>query len=58
MIKIRVDNHVLNKSIHLALEINLDGEKKLLVIWCNTTESAKFWLSALTEKNRKLLLLT
>lgn len=53
VVKIRVDKQVINKAIHLALGINLDGEKELLGMWCNTTEGAKFWLSVLTElKNR------
>lgn len=55
VIKIRVDKQVINKAIHLALGINMDGEKELLGMWCNTTEGAKFWLSVLTElKNRGL----
>jgi transposase-like protein len=53
VVKIRVDKQIINKAIHLALAINLDGEKELLGMWCNTTEGAKFWLSVLTElKNR------
>jgi putative transposase len=53
VVKIRVDKQVVNKAIHLALGINLDGEKELLGMWCNLTEGAKFWLSVLTElKNR------
>lgn len=53
VVKIRADKQVVNKAIHLALGINMDGEKELLGMWCNTTEGAKFWLSVLTElKNR------
>jgi putative transposase len=53
VVKIRMDKQVVNKAIHLALGINLEGEKELLGMWCNTTEGAKFWLSVLTElKNR------
>jgi transposase-like protein len=53
VVKIRADKQVMNKAIHLALGINLEGEKELLGMWCNTTEGAKFWLSVLTElKNR------
>jgi putative transposase len=40
---------VINKSVHLALGINLDGHKELLGIWFAETEGAKFWLSVLTE---------
>ncbi len=53
VVKVRMDKQVVNKAIHLALGINMDGEKELLGMWCNTTEGAKFWLSVLTElKNR------
>jgi putative transposase len=53
VVKIRADKQIVNKAIHLALGINMDGEKELLGMWCNTTEGAKFWLSVLTElKNR------
>jgi putative transposase len=53
VVKIRVDKQIVNKAIHLALAITLEGEKELLGMWCNTTEGAKFWLSVLTElKNR------
>ena len=55
VVKIRVDKQIVNKAIHLALAINMDGEKELLGMWCNITEGAKFWLSVLTElKNRGL----
>ena len=53
IVKVRADKQVINKAIHLALGINMDGEKELLGMWCNATEGAKFWLSVLTElKNR------
>ncbi len=55
VVKIRMDKQVINKAVHLALGINIDGEKELLGMWCNVTEGAKFWLSVLTElKNRGL----
>ena len=55
IVKIRVDKQIVNKAIHLALGINMDGEKELLGMWSNTTEGAKYWLSVLTElKNRNL----
>lgn len=53
VVKIRVDKQIVNKSIHLALGINMEGEKELLGMWVHTTEGAKFWLAVLTElKNR------
>lgn len=49
VVKIRQDKQVINKSIYLALGINMDGQKELLGMWLSETEGAKFWLSVLTE---------
>lgn len=46
---------MINKAIHLALGVNLEGNKELLGMWMTQNESAKFWLSILTElQNRGL----
>lgn len=53
VVKVRVDKQIVNKAIHLALGINMNGEKELLGMWSHVAEGAKFWLSVLTElKNR------
>jgi len=53
VLKIREDKRVINKSIYLALGVNLEGQKELLGLWIAKTEGAKFWLHVLTElKNR------
>jgi transposase-like protein len=49
VLKIRHEKRVINKSVYLALGINVDGQKELLGIWIAETEGAKFWLSVLTE---------
>jgi putative transposase len=49
VIKIRQDKKVINKSIYLALGINIEGHKELLGMWISENEGAKFWLSVLTE---------
>ncbi|WP_411569581.1 IS256 family transposase, partial [Pectobacterium cacticida] len=44
-----------NKSVFLALGINIEGQKELLGMWLAENEGAKFWLNVLTElKNRGL----
>ena len=48
-------NHkqVINKTIYLALGLNVAGEKELLGLWVAESEGAKFWLQVLTElRNR------
>lgn len=55
VVKIRQDKQVINKSIFLALGINLEGHKELLGMWLAENEGAKFWLNVLTElQNRGL----
>jgi len=49
VVKIRQDKQVINKSIYLALGINLEGHKELLGLWLSGNEGAKFWLNVLTE---------
>lgn len=49
VLKIRQDKRVINKSLYLALGINMTGHKELLGMWLAETEGAKFWLSVLTE---------
>lgn len=49
VVKVRQDGRVINKAIHLALGVNLAGTKELLGMWMTQNESAKFWLSVLTE---------
>lgn len=53
VVKVRQHSTVINKSVYLALGVNLDGQKELLGLWIAQTEGAKFWLSVMTElKNR------
>ena len=53
VVKSREAGRVRNKTVYLALGINLAGEKELLGLWIAPSEGAKFWLSVITEiKNR------
>lgn len=55
VVKVKEDKRIINKSVYLALGVNLDGQKELLGMWISQNEGAKFWLSVLTElKNRGL----
>jgi len=49
VLKIRQDKRVINKSVYLALGVNLEGHKELLGMWLSENEGAKFWLNVLTE---------
>jgi putative transposase len=50
MVKIR-DGVVANRPVYLAIGIDCDGAKQVLGMWvgASTGESAKFWLSVLSE---------
>jgi putative transposase len=49
VVKVRHEGRVMNKAIHLALGVNLAGQKELLGLWMTQNESSKFWLCVLTE---------
>jgi len=49
VVKVRQDKQVINKSIYLALGVNMAGHKELLGMWLSENEGAKFWLGILTE---------
>ena len=49
VLKIRQDKQVINKSLYLALGVNMEGHKELLGMWLSENEGAKFWLNVLTE---------
>jgi transposase-like protein len=53
VMKIRKNQRVENKTMYVALAVNLRGEKELLGLWLSDSEGAKFWLSVITDlKNR------
>ena len=55
VVKIRHEGRVINRAIHLALAINLEGRKEVLGMWSTENEGARFWLNVATElKNRGL----
>ncbi|HAY0228584.1 TPA: transposase [Escherichia coli] len=55
VLKVRQDSCVINKSMFLALGINIECQKELLDMWLSENEREKFWLNVLTElKNRGL----
>lgn len=49
VVKSREDGRVSNRSVYLALGVNMEGQKELLGIWIAKTEGAKFWLGVITE---------
>jgi putative transposase len=53
VVKVRENNQITNKSLNLALAVNIDGHKEILGMWICKNEGAKFWLSVINElKNR------
>lgn len=53
VVKCRENKSVMNKSVFLALAVNMEGKKELLGMWIADNEGAKFWLHVVTElKNR------
>jgi putative transposase len=51
--KVRSDGQVKEKTVYTVLGIDIEGNKDILGLWIAETESAKYWLSVLTEiRNR------
>jgi transposase-like protein len=49
------DGRVSQRTVYVALGVNLEGHKELLGLWLGQAEGAKFWLNCLTDlKNRGL----
>ena len=52
-VKIRDEELVRNKAVHIALGVRADGAKEILGLWLEQNEGAKFWLRVMNElKNR------
>lgn len=50
---VKADNMVVKKAAYVVLGVSEDGYKEILGIWVGENETAKFWLSVLTDlKNR------
>lgn len=53
VVKVKESGQIINKSLFLAIGVNMDGHKEVLGMWIAKTEGAKFWLSVITDiKNR------
>jgi putative transposase len=52
-VKIRDGGHVVNKAIHVAIGVNIEGKKEVLGLWTAENEGAKFWLQVLTEMQNR-----
>lgn len=53
VVKVRADHQVVNKAVHIAMGVDVDGYKHVLGMWLQKEEGAKFWLGVLTEiRNR------
>jgi len=48
-VKVRDGGHIRNQAIHVAIGVNLQGNKEVLGLWVAQNEGAKFWLQVLTE---------
>lgn len=47
--KVRQNGKVINKTIYLAVGLNVEGHKEVLGMWLGENESASFWMSVLTD---------
>ena len=52
-VKVRDGGHIQNQAIHVAIAVNLQGNKEVLGLWAAQNEGAKFWLQVLTELHNR-----
>ena len=53
VLKLRVEGVVKNVTVYFVIGINMEGHKSCLGMYLSETESAKYWLTVMTElKNR------
>jgi transposase-like protein len=53
VVKSREEGKVCNRSVYLALGVNMEGQKELLGLWIARSEGAKFWLGVITELHNR-----
>ena len=47
--KVRENSRVVEKTIYIAIGMNVEGKKEVLGIWLGMNEAASFWMSVLTD---------
>jgi transposase-like protein len=47
--KVRENSKVIDKTIYIAIGLNLEGKKQVLGMWLGKNESASFWMTAMTD---------
>lgn len=53
VLKVRQESYVINKSVFLEQDINIEGQQKLPGMWLAENEGVKFWLNVLTELKKR-----
>jgi putative transposase len=53
VVKVNQEGRVANRSIDLAIGVNLRGHKEVLGLWATASEGAKFWLAVMTELKQR-----
>lgn len=53
VVKVRQDGRISNRSIYVAIGVNLSGHKEVLGLWAAQSEGAKFWLAVMTELKQR-----
>jgi putative transposase len=47
--KVRENSRVIEKTIYIAIGLNIEGKKEVLGLWLGKNEAASFWMSVLTD---------
>lgn len=53
VVKGRTEGKATNKTVYLAIGVNMQGKKEVLGLWIGENEGAKFWMGIITELNNR-----
>lgn len=52
-IKVRSEGKIICKSVYLIIGLNTNGQREVISMWINETESASFWMNVLDDLKKR-----
>lgn len=50
---VRSEGQIIKKAVYIAIDVDMDGRKDVLVMWVGENESAKFWAGVLNSPRNR-----
>jgi len=52
-LKVRSEGKIISKSVYLIIGLNTAGQREVISMWINETESASFWMNVLDDLKKR-----